>query len=160
VTEEEFTRNMEAAERTLYHIACAKLPNFHDREDAMMETVARCWEKRNTLRNPEYFTTWAVRILLNVIHDINRENSKRLSPADMPDPWYRETGYEDAELAELLNTLSEDQRLVTVLYYVDNLSTRDIARALRIPEGTVRYRLHRARKILKLELDSGKEGLQ
>jgi pyrimidine operon attenuation protein/uracil phosphoribosyltransferase len=48
-----------------------------------------------------------------------------------------------------LSDLSPQLRVVTVLFYFDDLKTQDIARILRIPHATVRTRLARARERLK-----------
>ena len=50
---------------------------------------------------------------------------------------------------EILHALDEKYRLPAELYYVENYKTSEIARILRLPEGTVKRRLHTARKLLK-----------
>ncbi len=59
-----------------------------------------------------------------------------------------------------LEALPEEYRAVATLYFVDDLSYQDIATMLDCPVGTVRSRLHRARKLLQptlwdLAVDSG-----
>ena len=49
--------------------------------------------------------------------------------------------------------LSEDQKLVVILFYYDDYSLRDISKILDIPEGTVKSRLSKARNILKEKLE-------
>ncbi|MBR4330228.1 MAG: hypothetical protein IKP71_10285, partial [Candidatus Riflebacteria bacterium] len=52
---------------------------------------------------------------------------------------------EQSDLENLLNKLDNELRLITVLYYYDDLSVKHIAKVLDIPEGTVKSRLSRAR---------------
>ncbi len=52
------------------------------------------------------------------------------------------------ELCDLLSKLPEKLCDVTVLYYIEDMDIRDIAKALSIPEGTVKSRLSRARTVL------------
>ena len=59
----------------------------------------------------------------------------------------------DTELRLALDALPERYRLPLVLHYLEGFSVEDIARTLRMPSGTVKYRLHQARKALRVELD-------
>ena len=52
-----------------------------------------------------------------------------------------------------VNQLPERLRVVVLLFYMENLSTAQIAAAMHLPPGTVLSRLHRARKMLKKELE-------
>nr|WP_283699434.1 sigma-70 family RNA polymerase sigma factor [Clostridium perfringens] len=53
------------------------------------------------------------------------------------------------ELTSVVNSLSEDLRITTVLYYFEDMSTKEISEMLNIAEGTVRSRLARAREKLR-----------
>ena len=55
----------------------------------------------------------------------------------------------DIEFKEALDVLDEKYRVVTVLYYSQGFSTKEISRILNIPDNTVRTRLSRAREQLK-----------
>ena len=57
-------------------------------------------------------------------------------------------------LREKIAMLSSIYRNVIILYYYDDLSTKDIAEKLAIPEGTVRWRLSEARKKIKKEYET------
>ena len=52
-----------------------------------------------------------------------------------------------------VNRLPERLRIVVLLFYMEDLSTAQIAAAMHLPQGTVLSRLHRARKLLKKELE-------
>ena len=66
---------------------------------------------------------------------------------DGPDPLARAESHQGALLAELiLNKLSEPQRVVFVLFELEEFSAEEIAEVLDIPVGTVRSRLRLARK--------------
>ena len=53
-----------------------------------------------------------------------------------------------------VNHLSEKLKIVVLLFYMEGLSTREIAKVVKLPTGTVLSRLHQARKILKKELEA------
>ena len=64
---------------------------------------------------------------------------------------------QDTELRLVLDAMPEKHRLPLVLFYLEGFSTEEVARALGIPTGTAKYRLHQARKALRLEITDGKE---
>ena len=63
-----FVTLIEAQKVTLYKVARSYLHNDADAADAISETVLACFEKLNTLRQPQYFRTWLVRILIHKCH--------------------------------------------------------------------------------------------
>lgn len=59
----------------------------------------------------------------------------------------------DAAVRQAVSRLPERLRVVTLLYYMEELSTGEIAKVLKIPKGTVSSRLHQARELLRQELE-------
>lgn len=105
-----------------------------------------------------YFTTWIIRILINKCYDIINSNNKIMNLNETikkDEDSYYQTYKEESSLEWVLNNLEEDLRIVTVLYYYDNIQVSEISKILEIPEGTVKSRLARARnkiyQILKSE---------
>ncbi len=152
-----FLERMKEAEGVLYHVACGMLGAECDRQDALAETVMRCWESRDRLRREEYFTTWSVRILVNVCKDMYRGRKHEIDVAKMPERAAEGSAYEDVEMRMLMESLPEKERVICIMFYLDGMSSKDIARALGTTEGAVRFRLHQARKALRIELVDGKE---
>lgn len=158
MNEQTYLERMAAAEKTLYHIACGMLSSEQDRQDALLETAARCWEHRHTIRQEAYFTTWSARILINVCRSMYRRAKwVRPMPEDLPEVASPDA-YGGSELRLTLDVLPPKLRVVLVMHYLDGFSLQEIAEVLRIPQGTVKYRLHQARKQLKIELTEEKEG--
>lgn len=58
-----------------------------------------------------------------------------------------------SDIRNAVQNLSDTLRVPVLLYYMGNLPTNEIARVLRIPQGTVKSRLHQARQKLKIELE-------
>ena len=152
--EQTFLTYLQAAENTLYHVACTLLRSEADRCDALQDTALRAWQHRNSIRQTEYFTTWAVRILINVCRSMARKQG-RMVPTDTLQE--RPAPEEDTELHLVLDAMPERHRLPLVLFYLEGFSIQEVARTLGIPTGTAKYRLHQARKALKLEITDGKE---
>ena len=71
-----FAALMESQKQTLYKVARSYLRSDADAADAIGDTVLSCWEKLSTLRRPEYFRTWLVRILIRKCQDILRQRGR------------------------------------------------------------------------------------
>ena len=145
---EAFTQLVVANERMLSRVAMATLKNPDHAADAVQDTVLQAWESLGQLRQPRYFKTWVVRILLNKCYRISAQRSlyahsqleETLLAGEQPD-WDQ-----SLDVASALQAMGEQDRLLLGLFYFDRLSTREIAQALGLSESCVRQRLHRGRK--------------
>ena len=102
------------------------------------------------LHDPANFKAWAYKITTNKsINWIKKKSSARQiqieSPGDFPAEVKSDTG-----ITELLDKLSAAKKAVLSLYYFEQLTISEISIALNIPQGTVKSRLHKARKELKV----------
>lgn len=152
----DFAEQVTAAEATLYHISKSILKNDCDCADAVQEAITTAYSKLHSLRDDRYFKTWLCRILIHECYRICRANKKVVpledyleaeSPSEQQDP----------DLYHAVMELDTRLRLVVVLHYIEGFPVREIAEALKIPEGTVKSRLSRARMELKTEL--GEKGV-
>lgn len=144
---EEFTRAVLEYENTLYRVAKSMLGSEADCADAAQNALLRAWERLHTLRDPAYFKTWLTRILINECRAILRQRAKAEIAEDEAAPEH------SSELYEAVMGLEQKYRLPVVLYYIEGFRTAEIAAMLRLPEGTVKTRLRRAREILRKELE-------
>lgn len=148
--EQVWLEKMRQSETSLYHVACAMLSTEADRRDAMQETALRAWEHRRSLREETYFKTWVTRIAVNVCRDMMRKGRWATPVERLPE---RAAPESSRELYLTIESLPERLRLPLVLYYLEGFSVEETARALGLPAGTVKFRLHEARKALRIELD-------
>lgn len=139
-----------ACERKLYRVAYSMLLNEFDAADAIQEAVMKGWVHRNALRESERFDAWLMRILVNECRNIQRRWKRRGEPLDEAIPAPENTV--DPDLQEALFSLPGKFRAPLVLHHVEGYSLREIARILKIPETTVKSRLHQARAALKQAL--------
>ncbi len=153
MNEQTYLDLMRQAEGVLYHVASTLLRDEADRRDAMQETALRAWEKRHTLREERCFQTWCVYIMMNVCHSMSRKGRQTVTMERKPE---RPIRCEEPELRMVLDGLPEKHRLPLVLYYLEGFSVEEIARAMGVPAGTVKYRLHQARKALRIEWNEEK----
>jgi RNA polymerase sigma-70 factor, ECF subfamily len=149
-----FATQVTDMERSLYRVARGYLADGADCADAVQEALLKAWEKRDTLRELQYFRTWLTRILINECKTTLRKR-KRLQPTDpalLPEPTPAEA---KSSLSDALNALEPRDRSPLVLYYLEGYSVAEIASLLRLPQGTVKCRLHRARKKLRAVFEEG-----
>ena len=155
MTQEEFTDRIVSMQDTLYRVATTILPQMCDREDAVQSAIEKAWEKQGRLRDDRALRAWIVRILTNECYALLRRR-RREQPCDaLPD---RETEPDALpDLYRLFTSLREKYRLPMVLFYVEGYSVEETARMLRLPQGTLKSRLHRGRLLLKDHLDMEEE---
>ena len=147
MTTDEFGKRIVAMQEALYRVCYSMLPQPCDREDAVQECIRIAWQKRGSLRDEKHMQTWVIRILIHECYAVSRK-AKREQPTDaLPEraaPPDADKGLHDALMA-----LSPSLRLPVTLHYLEGYPLADVARMMRIPTGTVKSRLSRARKQLK-----------
>lgn len=149
---EEFTRAVLEYESTLYRVAKSMLGSEADCADAAQNALLRAWEKQHTLRDTAYFKTWLTRILINECRVMLRQRA-RFVPLEEEAAEGEIAPERDSGLYEAVMGLDVKYRVPFVLYYIEGFRTREIASMLKLPEGTVKTRLRRAREILRTELE-------
>lgn len=149
-----FVTLIEAQKVTLYKVARSYLHNDADAADAISETVLACFEKLNTLRQPQYFRTWLVRILIHKCQDILQERRRSVPLEELVQVGYTEPGHARVEFFALLDSLDEKYRTVLLLYYGEGFKVREIAQAMDMKEETVKTHLKRARAGFKLAYEA------
>lgn len=147
MTKDEFTAQIIDMKKTLYHVSCGILRSEADREDAVQECICKAWEKRDSLKNDAAFRAWITRILINECYDICRRGSRIVLMDEMPEAAAPEQG--DSSLRTAVMGLDEIYRMPILLFYVEGFSIREIAKMLRVPEGTVKSRLFTGRGKLR-----------
>ena len=150
-----FCTLMDSQMQSMYKIAWAYLKNEEDIADAIQDTICSCYEKIGTLRTREYFRTWLIRILINHCKDILARRRRALPMDELPEAGAFEDSYKEAEWRHIMQQLTEENRTVMLLYYMEELPVKEIAALLEMKENTVKSRLRRGRKQL-LDVLEGK----
>ena len=139
----------------IYKTAKAILKDEDDVSDAIQDTCLSIYKNIGNLKNEKYFKTWVIRITINKCYDIiakRKLNSEKNEKIKL-DIIEKSANFENSildkiDLEKALNLLDEDLRLITVLYYYNDLSMSEISDILHIPKGTVKSRVFRAREKL------------
>ena len=150
---------------------CRLLTNSRPEADDLYQdtflTAVELREKINCSQNPKsYLLSIALRIWKNKrrksawrkriadVQPILEERDADMRESAEPSPEERFARRErNTLIRNAVNQLPERLRVVVLLFYMENLSTAQIAAAMHLPPGTVLSRLHRARKMLKKELE-------
>lgn len=148
-----FAENVLAAEATLYHVAKTILYSDVQCEDAVQEGILKAYEKLDTLKDEAYFKTWLTRIVINACYDQQRKDRLTVSWEEYGDLAMEER--EDySQLYLAIRKLKPRIRIAVVLYYVEGYSVKEISDILKIPDGTVKSRLAKGRKMIRNHLES------
>jgi RNA polymerase sigma-70 factor (ECF subfamily) len=143
----------------LYAIARVTLRDADRAEDAVQETLVRCWRDLPGLRDPDRFEAWQRRMLMHAITDEFRRGRRfeakvrvlRAEPA--ADDAAAALADRD-ELDRAFQRLTPDQRAILVLRHFQGLSMPEVADTLGIAEGTAKSRLHYAMEALRAALEA------
>jgi RNA polymerase sigma-70 factor (ECF subfamily) len=160
-----FGRLVKLHQRSIYRVAYGITRNASDADDLAQETFVRAFQAIGRFRVGEPLHPWLARIAVNLAFSLYRRRKRRpemsLEPlleagqqfAGADDPAENVAKRErDRHLAAAFAELSEEHRAILVLRVVEEMSYEEIARALRLPPGTVMSRLSRARADLKTRL--------
>jgi RNA polymerase sigma-70 factor, ECF subfamily len=144
-----------------YRTAVMICGNPADAEEAVQDAFLRAWRFRDALPPDDRRDAWLYRVLVNACYSkLRKEVPRRERERDTLDPdggppaatESPERGAERsvlaAALSSTLDALPEALRVVVILRYFSDLSEREIAIAIRRRPGTVKSRLHEARRRL------------
>lgn len=157
-----FTKLIKMIDNDLYKIAKSRISNEEDIEDAIQETIIETYKSIKKLKSPDKFKKWIITILINKCNRIYRRKYKK-------DISYEEANIEeflsnsttldvesDIDFYEMLSDLKYEERIITILYYMEGYRVKDIKRILKMNENTINTHLFRARtKIKKKEKNGG-----
>ncbi len=152
---EEFSRRIRGSQEKLWRISSGLLREPQDRMDAVQDAILKAWTNLPRLRREEFFETWLVRILINECRNRHRSQARLVPLETAPEP--RQEASQDSPLKDAILALPEDLRIPILLHYMEGYKTDEIAQMLRLPGGTVRSRLRRARLQLKSMLEEANE---
>jgi RNA polymerase sigma-70 factor (ECF subfamily) len=127
--------------------------------DAVQEAFVKAhlhWARIQRYDDP---VGWIRRIAINRLRDDHRHLVRKQRvvdrlAAEQPTVTSLQSSH-DADLHWMLGHLSRQQRLALALFYVDELTVAEVAAAMRLSEGAVKFHLHRGRERLRDILSAG-----
>jgi RNA polymerase sigma-70 factor (ECF subfamily) len=157
----EFEVLLAEASTLAFRVAYAVLRSREDAEDVAQDAAVRAYRRFGSLRDRESFRPWLVRIAWRLALDRRRTERRRerreqsvfgdRSPALTVEEMAASRQLEET-VWKAVDALPEKLRAVVVLGAIEGHGTRDVAGLLGLPEGTIKSRLHAARRRLLEEL--------
>jgi RNA polymerase sigma-70 factor, ECF subfamily len=143
----------------LLAVARLILRDFDHADDAVQETLVRCWRQLPTLRDVERFDGWLYRILVNAAATESKRRRRFQAAvtsvdveAAIGDDVQRVVDRDELERG--FRRLSIEHRAVVVLHHYVGLPLPEVALTLGIPSGTVKSRYHYAMSSLRAALEA------
>ncbi len=128
-------------------MAYVYVKNKDDALDVVQEVAYQSFKKIHTLKKPEYFKTWLMKITINCATNVIRKHKKVVHLK----PEYEEfIGIENEDvptslsLKNLIEVLEEDEKSIVLLRFYHNHTFKEISELLEIPLGTAKSVLYRA----------------
>lgn len=133
-----------------YRLAYSYVRNPADAEDIVQNGAYKAIRSSGSLKNEAYAKTWLYRIVLNEIFSFLRKEVP--VPLEELEETGKEDRYEDFDLKAALQKMEEKDKAVIELKYFEDLKLTEIAEILEENVNTVKSRLYRGLKKLRLEL--------
>lgn len=160
--------------RQAYQVA---MQMFHDENEAfdiLQDSYIKAFNNLSNLKEPTKFKSWFFQIVSNTCRDYLRK--RKNNPMFFSDMTYEDdngeneiefvdesTAFSPEEnvdysetqrlVAEMIDNLPDEQRLVLLMYYIEGLSIKEIAQSLEISENTVKSRMNYGKKKLKIQVE-------
>lgn len=141
-----------------YRLAYQYVKNENDALDMVQESAYRAYRDCRKVREPEYLNTWIYRIVINTCLDHLRKTSREVPLEEIAEPGYEETSYAQAEQGDglsMLDTLKEAEREIVILRFFEELKLEEIAKVTGENVNTVKAKLYRALKKMRIEMEPG-----
>jgi RNA polymerase sigma-70 factor (ECF subfamily) len=139
----------------LYKIARVRLSCNDDIEDAVQETIIEAFKSIKNLKDESAFKKWIIKILINKCNKIyKKKNKNNISYENLNFDDFviveNETHIDDnLEFYYMLENLNYDERIAITLFYMEDYTTKEIAKILRTNENTIKTRIRRAKNKIK-----------
>ena len=163
--DEAFSILVQKYQKSVHALAWRKVNDFHYAEEITQDTFLQAYKKLSTLKNPNQFAGWLYVIANRLcINWLNRHKPAMQSLEDTPMEEIEKAAYDhhaseqrEAEGAKyrheiaqrLLSKLPESERTVVTLYYLGEMTAKEISKFLGVSVNTITSRLRRARERLQ-----------
>lgn len=157
-----FDQIFELYKNKLFRMAYLISGNYADSEDIVQETFVKCYCSCKNLKDCSSFSSWLYRILTRIAWRYGKKHRREEPVEDLYENGEPESSEiplelilkneEQSQIYSAIQCLEQKQRTVIILYYFNQLSTKEISRVMGCMEGTVKSRLYTARKNLEHSL--------
>ncbi len=169
MTDRELEQIYNEAYKAVYWTAMALLKNEADAEDIVQDTFVSLIESYDSIADKTKVVAWLKKTAANkCLNRLTRTKTDNVEDGffetieALPEDFLPDSIVESEDTRRIImniidNVLSDDIRRTLVLFYFDEMSTKEIAEVLGIPQGTVLWRLNFAKKRIKKEVEKYEE---
>lgn len=147
-----FEQKYKECEKALFLVAIGYLHNTEDAKDCLQEAALAALKSFDKLKNQAYFKTWLTRIVINKCKDFikRRRFTEELSDAlnvfyDMPSS--------ELDTVDLICRMNPKRALYITLRFYNDMTYDEMAKVLKQPVSTVKYKTLKALQELKEKLE-------
>jgi RNA polymerase sigma-70 factor (ECF subfamily) len=149
--------------RMVYRTALGIVGDPDSAADLLQDTFLRLHRFADHIDSQRPLEPWLYRVTTNLAYTWVKRRKRWFSPIEDIAEWLSgnkkqtpqfaaEMDEESQQVQQAITALPIAQRVVVVLYYINDLSLQEISEILEVPEGTVKSRLHYSRQSLKKHL--------
>lgn len=144
----------------IYHIALKILHHKDDAQDIVQDVFVHYIsyiEKSKGFNNEEHEKAWMIRVATNLCYDELKKASKKDVPYNSQMVHNTCFNEHEVDMFDAMNKLTEKNRKVFELFYLNDFKISEISKLLNISESTAKTRLKRARDKYKKFIEAGEE---
>lgn len=140
---------------SFYRLSHSYVKNPEDAMDVVQEAIHKALKSVHRLEDASKMHSWFYKIVVNTALDFLRKK-KRVQVTDDDTLEFLSQGesdvYEDQDVKRAIEDLPEMYRVIIILRFFEDLKLEDIAQILDENENTIKTRLYKALRLLKVEL--------
>lgn len=136
-----------------YRLAYSYAGNEQDAMDIVQESAYKAIRECRKIKELSYTGTWIYRLVINTSLDHVRKRGRETSLPENLVQEYHDT-YQDIDVMEALKKLEEQERAIIILKYFEGLKLEEVARVVDENINTVKSRMYRALKKLRMDLEA------
>lgn len=141
-------------QKNFYKIAYSYAKNEDDALDIVHDAICKALSKIDSLKDIEVVKPWFYKILINSAIDHIRKNNKYVSitEEELINEYKADDVYSDIDLERALDRLPEEYKSIIILRYFEDMKIEDIANVLSENTNTVKTRLYKGLRRLKIKI--------
>ncbi|MBX9138396.1 MULTISPECIES: RNA polymerase sigma factor [unclassified Clostridium] len=149
--EKRFEQEVIDNKEKLYRLAYYYVKNHHDAMDILQESILKGYSNLSKIKDKDSIDKYLSRIIINTAIDFIRKNSKMIFTDD---ECLKEVESEvnSSDINYAVDNLEEDLKSIIVLKYFHGYKISEVAEILDISISTVKNRMHKALKQLRVEI--------
>lgn len=139
-----------------YRVAYTYVKTEEDALDVVQESAYKVMANCRKVKQAEYLETWIYRIVINTAKDVLRRRPPALLLDGEAEQMLlaQEDRYADLDLQEALKRLEDGERTIVLLRFLEDRTLDEIAQIMDVGVNTVKSRLYRALRKLKVALEA------